>query len=220
MQNNHKVNVNRRYFDIDEIANITGLKVADIIHMAGQGDFPVYALADQWMAKAYVHNLESGKWEVASPRDGGLISGAVRLYPNDIQGYEGNPLARISRCGRNANCIDPDEPDDDWEFRLKGEGVAFANCKLVVMTSDIEGIDPQAPVVEKPLQTRERNNLLKLIAALAQASGHDLKQATKSSIALESLIDGMGMSLEAQTIEKNLKAALSISSKSLPKKKP
>lgn len=208
-----KAEVARRYFEIEEVATKAGLSVAEIIHLAAHGDFSLYVLADNWDALAFIHNEETGRWEPASAQRPNFVSGPLRLYPCDLQRFEGNPAAVIQRViGDTVGC-DEHEPDDEWEYRLVGNGISLAGCKLVLMAADFSGLQENDVAQEKPLLTKERNTLLKIIAALAHEAECDLHHATKSSESLSALTTDMGIRVCPKAIENHLKAALSLGAK-------
>ena len=222
MPNKPKLDLERRYFSLEAIAAKTGLEAADIIHAAAHDNFSIYVLADNWEVRAFVKNADTYQWEPASLQVRSFVSGPLRIYPNDLQRFEGNPAAVIQKVMGDTAGYDEHEPDSEWEYRLVGAGVPFASCKLVLMAAAVpippsKTDEPTDEPTEKPLLTKERNTLLKIIAALANEAECDLNHATKSSEYLSVLLTQMGAPVSPRGIENHLKAALSIGAKK-PKK--
>jgi len=80
---------------------------------------------------------------------------------------------------------------------------------LVVRTSVLRDlvsrISKPARVTEKPVERRERNTLLVIVAALAQLARIDVSKASAASTAIESKTVQMGVRVAARTIENHLK---------------
>lgn len=196
----------RKYLSIEDAANRASVAVMDLIHLASNGELPIYALADTWPARAYIEG-EDGEWCSASP-NGQTISGPVRLYPADLQRYEGNCDATITRVmRRNGDGFEDADLASDWEYRLTGTPVSLAKCKLVIMMEDYAMMIAGGESDEKPLGVKERRSVLVIIAALAQQAQFDLQHATKFSEALEMVTDSLGHHVSAKTIENYFKQA-------------
>lgn len=58
---------------------------------------------------------------------------------------------------------------------------------------------------EKPLETKERNTLLTIIAALCRDAGHDYTRSSKAALAIQSTLANMGISIGESTIRGHLK---------------
>lgn len=58
---------------------------------------------------------------------------------------------------------------------------------------------------EKPLETKERNTLLTIIAALCRDAGHDYTRSSKAALAIQSTLAGMSISIGESTIRGHLK---------------
>ena len=80
---------------------------------------------------------------------------------------------------------------------------------LVVRTSILRDlvsrVSKPARVTEKPVERRERNTLLVMVAALAQLARIDVSKASAASTAIESKTVQMGARVAARTIENHLK---------------
>ncbi len=68
----------------------------------------------------------------------------------------------------------------------------------------------EASVVEKPLTTRERNNVARVIAALTQAAKIDLSDPYKAAKAIEALTEQLDARVSDDTIVKWLKEAAAV----------
>lgn len=203
------------YFLISDFARDVGFEVDKLIHLAGQGKLAIHVLAGDWLADAFV--MEGGEWGVASPKDGVVIFGPVELYPEDVERYEVTGSVVIERLKGNTGGRDQHEPDGVWEYRLR-VGIPFSDCKLVVTASAIESLMNLKLAAGKPLGTREKNSLLKMIAALALECGYDLHHASKAAQALEAgMKDAVPSPIKAGAIQEHLEAAFALVDKS---KKP
>jgi hypothetical protein len=80
---------------------------------------------------------------------------------------------------------------------------------LVVRTSALHELEARLsepdPKAEKPLQRRERDTLLVIIAALAELPRVDVKKPSSAAVAIESQTVRMGARVAARTIENHLK---------------
>lgn len=207
-----KIEAQRRYFFIDEVSAKLGFTEHDIIHLAAHGDFPIYALADNLKGRPIVIHDELGASENTASISETTLSGPIRLFQSDIEAYERNSAAVVTRFMGDTAGYSPHEPEH-WEYRLSNAGIAISDLKLIMMASDVEGISNPS----KPLTTREKNTLLKMIYALAQEANYDLNQAGKAGTALEASMQKMGIGVGAQTIAKHFESALLIGGKPLPK---
>lgn len=122
----------KRYALLEEVALATGLSFSDLVHAAAQGEFPIYALADNWTVLAYKKHGEGNEWTLASTKPS-HISGPIRLYRESMLRLEANPKVRINRfMGDDFNT--PFAPDEDWEYRLVEGDILLADCKFAVTT--------------------------------------------------------------------------------------
>lgn len=141
-----------RYSPIDEVAVKTGTSVAEIIHAAAHGDFPVYVLAYNWNVSAFTMDQESGTW-ISSSLKPSTYTGPIRLYPHDLMRLEANPSAEITELmGDTAGYIGY-EPDEEWQFRLVDGPISLKNCTLVMMSTD----NNQTQRVPAKAQQREKS---------------------------------------------------------------
>lgn len=97
MTNQAGVGIQKRYFDLEEVAQALSIEVKDIVHIAAHGDLPIYVLAGGWLADAFILDDNGRDWRRSSPLQGTKVSGPIRIYPEDIQSYEGNPAVAIDR---------------------------------------------------------------------------------------------------------------------------
>jgi hypothetical protein len=67
-----------------------------------------------------------------------------------------------------------------------------------------------ADEAEKPLSTRERNTLLKIIGALCKAQGFDLNRPTKTAGIISNQVTDIGFTIDQGTIEGKLKQVTSL----------
>lgn len=137
MTNQTAAGVQKRYFDLGEVAQALSIEVKEIVHIAAHGDLPVFVLAGGWLADAFVLDDNGRDWRRSSPLQGTKISGPVRIYPEDMQSYEGNSDVAIDRLMGNTGEYDSDEPEEVWEYRLR-ESIVLADCKLVVIATDLK----------------------------------------------------------------------------------
>lgn len=207
MTNQMGAGIQKRYFDLGEVAQALSIEVKDIVHIAAHGDLPIFVLAGGWLADAFILDDNGRDWRRSSPLQGTKISGPIRIYPEDIQSYEGNPAAAIDRLMGDTGKRDHDEPEQVWEYRLR-EPQFLADCQLVVISSDFAQQESEPSVDSKPLETRERNSLLKMIATLALQCGYDLNQAHKAGVALNVEMEKTGVPVGVKTLSKHLEAAL------------
>lgn len=197
----------RFYYTIEEFAESRSIKVADVIHWGAHRKVSVYVLTSNWSARAFLWNSVTDAWVPGSIGQV-LLSGPHRLYPEDLLRCEADPAAVISVVGDSGGMLE-NEPDEAVEYRLDGSGVSLSGCKLVVFPQDFGGavFNSREPDAEKPLMTRERNNLLKIIAALAYDAGYDLTHASKYADSLSSLMHSMGIPLEPKAVQGHLERA-------------
>ena len=84
-----------------------------------------------------------------------------------------------------------------------------ADSVLVVRTSALRDLEARASEpdqrVEKPIEQRERNTLLVIVAALAELAKIDLKKPSKAASAIEAQTVRMGARVATRTIEEHLK---------------
>lgn len=206
----------RRYFFFEEVAHLASVGLSELIHLAAHGCFPAYVLADNWDALAFIRNDETGNWVQASPSMPCGVSGPLRLYPSDLQRLEGNPAAIITKLMGDTAGYDEHEPEEDWQYRLVGDGVSLDVSKLVMMANDLQTLNgviaPAKRVADsdRPLGTRERVTLLKIIAAIATDAHLDLSHITKLSVSLSASTESLGTPVSPKAIENHLKAALAI----------
>ena len=212
MTNQTAAGVQKRYFDLGEVAQALSIEVKEIVHIAAHGDLPVFVLAGGWLADAFVLDDNGRDWRRSSPLQGTKISGPVRIYPEDMQSYEGNSDVAIDRLMGDTGEYDSDEPEEVWEYRLR-ESIVLADCKLVVIATDLKLQESEPSPDSKPLETRERNSLLKLIATLALQGGYDLNHAFKAGVALSNATEQYGVPVGQKTVGKHLQAALATGAK-------
>lgn len=212
MTNQAAAGVHKRYFDLEEVAQALSIEVKEIVHIAAHGDLPVFVLAGGWLADAFVLDDNGRDWRRSSPLQGTKISGPVRIYPEDMQSYEGNPTVVIDRLMGDTGGYDCHEPEQIWEYRLR-EPIALADCKLVVTAIDFKPKESEPSLDSKPIETRERNSLLKVIATLALQGGYDLNHASKAGVALSSATEQYGVPVGPKTVGKHLQAALATGAK-------
>ena len=93
-------------------------------------------------------------------------------------------------------------------------GALPADSIIVVRTtalqefeSRVRDADSSQPIEEKPLSSRERNNLFKIINALAEIAELDLSKPYKAADIIKKNIELMGQSLSQDTIVKALENA-------------
>lgn len=207
----------RFYYTIEEFAESRSIKVADVIHWGAHRKLSVYVLTSNWSACAFLWNSGTDAWVQASIGQL-LLSGPHRLYPEDLLRYEADPATVVSVVGDSGGMLES-EPEEAVEYRLEGSGISLSGCKLVVFPQDFNEVahSYREPVAEKPLATRERNNLLKIIAALAYDAGYDLTHASKYAGSLSSLMHSMEIPLEPKAVQGHLERARAIGAKP-PKK--
>jgi hypothetical protein len=84
-----------------------------------------------------------------------------------------------------------------------------ADSVLVVRTSALRDLEARVSKpdqrVEKPIERRERNTLLVIIAALAELPKIDVKKPSSAAVAIETQTALMGARVAARTIEDHLK---------------
>lgn len=121
----------------------------------------------------------------------------------DLHNIDGTFLCRPD--GTYANLHEKFGPDVDGFYPADG----LPDESVLVFRPEelnrfvVEIYNPQRS--EKPLETKERNTLLTIIAALCQDAGHDYARPSKTALAIQSTLDGMGISLGESTIRGHLK---------------
>ncbi len=90
-------------------------------------------------------------------------------------------------------------------FHAKGLGFSpeydFLQCNEAQAISLVD----KSPIADKPLETRERNTLLAIIAALCKDIGYDYTKAAKTANLIQGTTAAMGVSIGETTIENHLK---------------
>lgn len=100
-------------------------------------------------------------------------------------------------------------PMNEGDLNWFEEPVVVRRGDVRVTASAIEAILSQpssaTAIVEKPIETRERNTLLCIIAALCKEAGYDYNKAAKTASNIASTAAGMGLQIGETTIENHLK---------------
>jgi len=97
--------------------------------------------------------------------------------------------------------------DGLWEVEFD-PFIEIERSDLVILTTEIARIKKNGGIskdLDKPLKTRERNNLLTIIAVLCEEAGLDRSKHAKTALLIQSAADAMGISIAESTIESHLK---------------
>lgn len=123
----------------------------------------------------------------------------------DLINIEGTFLCRPD--GIYANLQERFAPEDSAKGFYPADGLP-ENSVLVFRTAELHRFIAEidtAQLVEKPLETRERNTLYLIIAALCRDAGHDLAKSSKTALTIQSTLDSMGVNVGESTIRGHLK---------------
>lgn len=89
------------------------------------------------------------------------------------------------------------------------QDITITQADLVILSGEIERVSascgPDSDALEKPLNTRERNTLLTIIAALCKEAKLDHTKSAKTANLIQSTAARMGLSIGESTIEGHLK---------------
>lgn len=123
----------------------------------------------------------------------------------DLINIDGTFLCRPD--GTYANLQERLDPEDRKKGFYPADGLP-ENSVLIFRTAELHRFVAEidaAPIGEKPLETRERNTLYLIIAALCCDAGHDLAKSSKTAMAIQSTLDSMGINVGESTIRGHLK---------------
>lgn len=155
-------------------------------------------------------NFIDGVWDLAMMGNeaiqvADMLQGQLGAADLELINIEGTFLCKPD--GSYANLQERFDPRDDAQGFYAASGLP-ENSMLVFRTAEltrfITGLDT-AQADEKPLETRERNTLLLIIAALCRDAGHDYVKSSKTALAIQSTLDSMEVKVGESTIRGHLK---------------
>ena len=228
----------KEYYSLEDAAPILKCKAGDLIHLGANDKLPIFALACDWWVELYCCNDPLyptdpyGNEVLPRERDfhkTGIpfqVSGPVRLYPETLLKYEASDSATAKRF---VAPHDDDAPEGYYEYRLCAEGdnkpqhdVALSTCVLVVMATDLfdyqQSSEQPQSTLEKPLSTREKHSLFKLVIGMAMM-GYKYDPTAKKNVAVADICDDLKkleIRLDNDTVKKWLDEAAKTVEPKLP----
>lgn len=155
-------------------------------------------------------NFIDGIWDLAMMGNeaiqvADMLQGELGADDLELINIEGTFLCKPD--GTYANLQERFDPKDDAKGFYPAGGLP-KNSMLVFRTEELtrfwKGLDA-TQADEKPLETRERNTLLLIIAALCRDAGHDYLKSSKAALAIQSTLDSMAVKVGESTIRGHLK---------------